>query len=99
MATTFSERKVALDEIAARIRTDAKRMTNARAQVAEAEADLTTMQTAYTALVADINADAAAFPADAVFAAMKGEKDKLVAEFQALKTKATNTKNAMDGVA
>lgn len=99
MATTYSERKVALDEIAARIRTNAKRLVDCRAQAAAAESDLTAMETNYTALVQDIEADATSFPNDEAFQLQKLEKDKLVAEFSVLKTTATNTKDAIDGVA
>ena len=98
MPSGYSERKVALDEIAVRIRANAKRLTQARQTVATAEADLTAMTTDYAGIVADINADALANPNDEAFQLQKVEKDKLVAEFQALMTKATNVKDAIDGV-
>jgi|CXWL01.1.fsa_nt_gi chromosome segregation ATPase len=97
MTTTYSERKVALDEIAARIRANDKRLREARNQLAAAEADLTNMQTAYAAIVQDINADAAANLTDGAHQAQKADKDKLVAECQALKTRAANLKAAYDG--
>jgi hypothetical protein len=98
MPSTYSDRKVALDEIAERIQANSKRLSQARATVSTAEADLTAMQTAYTSIVQDINTDAAANPADQAYQLQKIEKDKLVSEFQGLKTKATNIKNAIDGV-
>lgn len=98
MPTTYSERKVALDEIASRIRANAKRLADARNQSAVAESDLTAMQAAYAGLVADINADATGNPSDQALQFQKIEKDKLVAEFTALKTKATAIKAAIDGV-
>lgn len=98
MATTYSARKKALDEIATRIVANAKRLTDARNQAATAEADLTAMTAAYSAIVTDINAAAAASPNDQAFQLQWVEKEKLVAEFNALKTKATAVKVAIDGV-
>lgn len=99
MATTFSERKVALDEIASRIRANSKRLTDARNQIVTAEADLTAMATAYMAIVTDMNTDAAANPSNTAYTTMKAEKDIMVTEFNALKTRATALKTAFDGVA
>jgi hypothetical protein len=98
MATTYSEHKVALDEIAVRIRANAKRLQDCLNQATATEADLTAMQTAYNTVIADINADAVANPGTNVFTIMKAEKDQLVTEFNALKTRATNVKNAVNGV-
>jgi hypothetical protein len=98
VASTYSERKAALDEIAVRIRANVKRLQDCRAQAATAESDLTAMQTAYTSIVQDINADATANPTDQAYQLQKVEKDKLVAEFNALKTRATAIKTAIDGV-
>lgn len=95
MATTFSERKVALDEIATRIRTNAKRLADAKNQATVAESDLTAMATVYTTIVADINADATANPSNSAYTTMKAEKDVMVAEFTTLKTLATNVKTAI----
>lgn len=98
MATTYGDRKVALDEIAGRIQTNRKRLQQARQLVAAAESDLSAMTTAYSEIVTDIDSDATANPGDEAHQLQKNEKDKLVAEFNALETKATDTKNAIDGV-
>lgn len=98
MATTYSQRKVALDEIADRIQQAAKRMQQGRASYQTAETDLAAMQTAYSEIVSDINADASANPLDQAHQLQKAEKDKLVADFQSLKSTATAVLAAIDGV-
>lgn len=98
MATTYSERKVALDEIAVRIRSNDKRLKDARSQIATAEADLTAMATIYAAIVTDIDASATDNPSDTAYQLQKVEKDKMVSEFNTLKTRSTALKTAFDGV-
>lgn len=98
MASTYSTRKTALDEIAARIQADGKRLQQARAAVATSVSDLTAMQSLYTEIIGDINTDAAANPSDQAYQLQKVEAEKLVAEFNSLKTQATATLAAIDGV-
>lgn len=98
MASTYSTRKTALDEISARIQANGKRLAQARKLLQEAEADLTAMQSLYSGIIADINTDAATSPDDAAFAMQKLEAAKLVSEFGTLKTRATGLKTAFDGV-
>lgn len=98
MATTYDDRKVALDEIAERIQTNRKRLKQARQLVATAESDLSSMTTVYSEIVTDIDAAATANPDDDAFRHQKLDKDKLVAAFNTLETQATDIKNAIDGV-
>ena len=58
----------------------------AKAVLAQAQADLLAMQSAYSTIISDLNAAAAANPGDAAWQAAKAEKDQMVADFQALKT-------------
>lgn len=97
MAYTYSATKVALDEIATRIAQNRKRLVDSRSQAATAEAELTAMQTQYQTIVTELNAAATAAPNDEAIQSQKLEKDKLVADFSALKTKATAIKEAIDG--
>lgn len=99
MAFTYSEITTALDEIRARIASNRSRLASARATVLQAETDLTAMNAAYSQYVTDLNTMVTANPDDAAVQAAKADKDRLVSDFQALKTKATNIKNAIDGVA
>ena len=98
MAATFSEAQVALDEIAARIQANSKRLTGASSTITQAEADLTAMASNYTAVVEAIDAAVALAPTDTAYVNLKAAKDKLVSEFQALKADATAMKNALAGV-
>lgn len=98
MASTYTERKKALDEIAERSTQNAKRLTQAKSTIDAALADLTAMQTAYSQIVTDINSDATANPSDQAYQNMKLEKDKLVADFLATKTKANAQKTALEGI-
>ena len=97
MATTYALTKQALDEIAQRINQNQGRLDSARDQVATAEAQLAGMPGQYATIAADLDAAAAAAPGNPALQAAKAEKDFLVAEFQALKTKATAIKDAIDG--
>ena len=98
MAVTFSQASVVLDEIAARIQQNSKRLTGASSTITQAEADLTAMVSNYTAVVEAIDAAVASAPTDTAYVNLKAAKDKLVAEFQALKAVATDMKTALAGV-
>jgi hypothetical protein len=98
MATTFATAKAALDEISNRLITDNKRMQSAKESVAAALADLTAMGTAYASIVADIDAALASAPTNAAYMTMKAEKDLLVAEFTAAKSRATTMNTAIQGI-
>ena len=98
MATTYATMKAALDEIAGRINENQGRLDSARQQVATAEAQLAGMPAQYATIVADLDAAAAAAPNrnNAALQADAAAKNLLVAEFQALKTRATAIKAAID---
>jgi hypothetical protein len=91
--TTFTEAKFALDAIAKRTTSNMSQVKQARDILAGVVTNLEAMQTEYTAIVADINA---ADGADAAWAALKAEKDKLVADFNAVKTAAQAKLTAID---
>ena len=94
---TFSVKKAALDDIAVRIKSNQARVTNGLDSLATAVSDLTSLQSQYTAIVSEIDADLAANPDDDAYKVMKSEKDKLVAEFLALKAVATSKSSAAQG--
>jgi len=99
MATTFSSAKVALDEIANRIQSNRQRLAQCQSLASQAESDLTTLGTQYAGVVTDINSAAQAAPSDVALANLKAESDKLVSEYNALKSKATDFKTATSGIA
>lgn len=94
---TFSVKKAALDDIAVRIKSNQSRVTNGLDSLATAVSDLTSLQSQYAAIVSEIDADLAANPDDDAYKVMKSEKDKLVAEFLALKAVATSKSSAAQG--
>ena len=94
MATTYAQAKNALNEITTRIVQNRNRLTAAQTNAATAEADFAAMPAAYTTIIQDIDAAAAAAPLDAALQNLKAEKDKLVGEFGTLRPKATDMKNA-----
>lgn len=98
MATTFTVAKRTLDLIAAKVETADNRLKQARDLIAQAESELSALQTTYSTVISDINAAATANPDDPAWQAAKAEKDLMVTDFQALKAKATNLKNAYDSV-
>lgn len=98
MATTYSSATSALDEIRIRIQANRSKLLQAQALAASAESDLIAMQTAYGQIVTDIDTASANAPNDVAYTNLKADKDKLVAEFNTLKTGATNMKTATTGV-
>ena len=87
--TTFTQTKATLDDIAARSEANRKRMEQAKVLIAAADADLTAMPIAYNAFASQLDADAAANSGDTAWQTALAEKDQMVADFQALKTRAT----------
>lgn len=92
--TTFTEAKFALDAIAKRTTSNMSQVKQARDILSGVVTNLANMQTEYTQLVADINAA----PSDAAWNALKAEKDKLVADFLAVKAEAEAKLAAVDAV-
>jgi len=98
MASTPSAIEVGLDEISARIQANSKRAVTGKSSIATAAADLTSMATAYTQLLADIDAMLAANPTNAALAVYKARKDLLVAEFLELQPQVQAMKDALDAL-
>lgn len=98
MASTFSQQKVSLDEIAANI-TDARNKLNQCKSLATLTVNqLGGLATTYSGIVADIDAALVAEPDNAAVMVLKAEKDKLVAEFVALQTAASSMQTAVNAV-
>lgn len=97
MASTFSQIKTALDEIAQRINNNRNRLNQAGAAITTAESDLDAMTATYSTIISDLTTAATNNPNDAAIKAAKAEADLLVAEFAALKSTATAKKNAFNG--
>ena len=98
MALTYTQTKATLDEIATRSETNRRRLEQARALIVAAESDLAAMASAYGTFVTDLDAAAASNAGDAAWTAAKAEKDQMVADFQAIRSRATALKTAYDGV-
>lgn len=98
MALTYTQAKATLDEIADRSERNRQLLERARNLIAQAETDLSNMPTEYGPFVTELNAAASAAPGDAAWQGAKAEKDHMVADFQALRTRATSLKTAYDSV-
>lgn len=98
MALTYTQTKATLDEIASRSEANRKRLEQARALIVTAESDLAAMASAYGTFVTDLDAASASNAGDAAWTAAKAEKDQMVADFQAIRSRATALKTAYDGV-
>jgi methyl-accepting chemotaxis protein len=86
MALTWDQIKNGLDDVSRDIQRQRNTRDTGRTQIESANTKLGEMQAKYAALVMDINAMATAEPGNAAAQHAKADKDKLVAEFQALKT-------------
>ena len=98
MALTFTQAKATLDEIAQRSERNRKGLQSGRDTIARHGGDLTQMEADYGAVVTEINQIAAANPGDAAWQAAKAEQDKLVADFNVLKTRSVAMLTAVDSV-
>lgn len=88
MSLSFSVAKRTLDLIAQDISRARQQLDMARDNLATPAANLAAMPQQHSAFVAAIDAEAAANPDSDAWALAKSEKDELVAEFQALLTRA-----------
>jgi len=95
---TFSQIKSGLDEIAAKNERNRTIIESSRSSLGVAQTNLSKMLTDYSQLVADINQTAIDNPTDDAYRLAKSEKDKLVADFQALKTYVDSLIVAYDAV-
>lgn len=98
MALTYTTTKRNLDLIAAKVDTAGQRLDQARALIAQAESELAALGTTYSSFVSELDSVATANPNDPAWQAAKYEKDHMVTDFNTLKTRATNLKNAFDAV-
>lgn len=97
MALTYTTTKSTLDEIADKIAEAQRRLDRAREQLAQAEASLSAMSTTYGAFVTELDAEALT-QNDALWNQAKAEKDAMVADFNALQTRAADLLAAYDAV-
>ena len=95
---TYSEIKAGLDEIAKQNEQSRKDIERSKSLLSQAESQLNSMPTVYAAFVVDVDSAATANPAVEAFQIAKSEKDELVSDFQALKTRATAIIAAVDGM-
>lgn len=98
MTTNFTQRKAALDEIANSITSAMAQMANAQAALSAVQSTLGGLAAKYSGVISDIDADATANPSDSALQAMKAEKDKMVADFQAQKARADSFVSAVSGL-
>ena len=92
---TYTTTKATLDEIAARSEQARKRLEQARATVDAVVVELGAMGSAYTAFIAQLDADATANSGNQAWQIAKAEKDQLVADFMALRTTALAMQTAL----
>ncbi len=97
MALTYTTTKSTLDEIANAIRTAENRLERARVQLETAEASLAAMPTKYGDFVTELDAEALA-QANDLWDQAKAQKDAMVADFNALRTRAEDLLAAYDSV-
>lgn len=95
---TFTTTKVTLDEIAGKTANFENRVNNLLTLATALETQLLQMQTDYSPFSTELDADAAANAGDAAWDAAKAEKDKLQAEFVALKNRASAIVTAITGL-
>lgn len=95
MATSYATALAAVNEIATRLGENKRRMSDAKAGIATALSDLTTMGTAYAGIVSDINAAADANPTNQALTTLKAQAALLVAEFTTEKNRATTMNTAV----
>lgn len=95
MASTISQIKTGLSDIAARIAAERSRLSQAKVSITTAKSVLSGMPTQYATLLADINNLSGSDPFTLL---AKDERAKLIAEFQALQTVANNAETAVAGI-
>ena len=95
---TFSDMKYALDEISRKNARGRELINAARTGLVRVQSDLGSMTAEYTAIISEINQAAIDNPEDIAYQTAKSEKDKLVANFQSLKTYVDDLIIAFDGV-
>ena len=97
MALTYTQAKSGLDQIAEKSERARHRAEAARELLAKAEQELAQMGADYGTFVQEVDAAAAEHGGEAWLTA-KAEKDEMVADFNALKTRVTGLLAAYDSV-
>ena len=95
---TFDQIKSGLNQISNEITRARLNIDKARTYLADAETTLAAMGAKWSGLGSEIDQVAANNPSDDNYKISKGEKDKLVVDFQRLSTYASNLIAAFDGV-
>jgi hypothetical protein len=95
LASTTSQIKAGLKDVADRIVAERNRLLQAKSGITTAKTTLANMGTQYSTLMADI---AALSGTDPFTLLVKDERAKLIAEFQALQTVATNAETAVASI-
>jgi hypothetical protein len=96
--STYSQIKNGLDEISSKNAKNRLFIESARSSLDKALTSLNAMPAEYSDLVLDINNGAIENPDDQAYIFAKAEKDKLVSDFQNLKTYVNNLITAFDAV-
>ena len=95
---TYSEIKAVLDEIAGETSKNQKLTASSRVRLVTAQTNLASMPGKYGSIISDIDQAAIDNPNDDAYQLAKSEKDKLVVDFQALKSYVDNLIAAFDSV-
>lgn len=85
---SYATTKQTLDQIADDIARAQRQVDLARDNLSTAAVNLAAMPSQYSAFVAQLNADAAANPGNEAWQTALAEKNELVGDFQALRTRA-----------
>lgn len=97
MALDYTTAKSTLNEIATRYSRAAARLEKARTELSLAETELNDMQADYSSFATELDTKAST-EGTAIWIDAKAEKDVMVSDFQALKTRATDLITAYDSV-
>ena len=95
---TYAQLRVISQRVLQQLAQNQDQLDSAVAQFASVEAALTAMGTSYSEWATQVNDLATANPNDEAVVALKADKDRMVAEFNASKTRATALKTAVDGI-
>lgn len=97
-APTFCEVEAALDNVRNDVNSNKSRYAGAVAQIAAAKNAVAALTTTYSGVAAEINAQVAATPNDTAWKMAKVRLDKIVAEYNALKTKLQSAVDALTAI-
>lgn len=97
MAFNFTKTINALDQIAERIIRARNRLDSAKVAFSLGSTDLANIPSDFSTVVTELNAEATAKPGDDAIQDLKAVKDKMVADYQALKADADSAVTALSG--